>query len=189
VAVRIRLKRLGRAHRAHWRICATDKRAARDGRVIEELGYYDPLKPNEDKIQINRERLVHWLKAGGAPSKTVTELLAHVGLDAKGNQIPPRPWKKKKEKGPPPKAAERVAAEKAKADEEAPPEVAEEPAPAPEQAQPETPAAEPAPEAPPDQQTPPDDADRPDNESADTAEPDTASQADEDQPREEPTPD
>jgi small subunit ribosomal protein S16 len=132
VAVRIRLKRLGRAHRAHWRLCATDKRAARDGRVIEELGHYDPLKKNEDKVQIDRERVVHWLKAGAVPSKTVTELLAHLGLDAKGNEMPPRPWKRRKKKGPPPKAAERLAAEEAKPEpepeapaEETPPEEAQ----------------------------------------------------------------
>ena len=115
MAVRIRMKRLGRRNRAHWRICATDKRAARDGRVIEELGHYDPHKANPDKIAINRERVVHWLKLGGSPTKTVTELLGHVGIGPKGDDIPPRPWPKQK-KAPPPKAAERLAAEKAKAE-------------------------------------------------------------------------
>jgi len=114
VAVRIRLKRLGRRNRPHWRICATDKRAARDGRVIEELGHYDPHKGNEDKVSIHRDRVVHWLKQGAWPSKTVTELIGHLGLGPTGDEIPPKPWPKKKQ-GPPPKAAERLAAEKAKA--------------------------------------------------------------------------
>jgi len=184
VAVRIRLKRLGRAHRAFWRICATDKRAARDGRVIEELGHYDPLQKDEDKIKIDRERVVHWLSAGAWPSKTVTELLAHLGLDAKGNEVPPRPWKKRKKKGPPPKAAERVAAEKARAEEEAAPEPAEEAAPAPEEAKPEpkaeAPAEEAAPEPPADDEKPGDDADN----AADEAESAAAAQDDQDKPAE-----
>lgn len=207
MAVRIRLKRLGRAHRAFWRICATDKRAARDGRVIEELGHYDPLLRDEDKVKIHRERVVHWLQVGASPSKTVTELLAHLGLDAKGNEMPPRPWKKKK-KGPPPKAAERVAAEKAKSKEEAPPEAetpeaekpeaAQEPVPpteeaatVPDEAQPEAeaeaPPDEPATEAQPDEQKPAEAAEGgPDG--PEPAEPDAASQAEQDKPTEEGAP-
>lgn len=212
MAVRIRLKRLGRANRAFWRICATDKRAARDGRVIEELGHYDPLLRDEDKVKIHRERVVHWLQVGASPSKTVTELLAHLGLDAKGNEAPPRSWKKKK-KGPPPKAAERVAVEKAKAEEEAAPDAAEEAAPAgdaprpgerkverveakpepqteppaeeaPPEPEAEAPAEEAPPEAQPDEEKPADDADNAPDE-AESAEPDAASHDDEDKPTEE----
>jgi small subunit ribosomal protein S16 len=110
---------MGRANRPFWRICAADKRFARDGRVLEELGHYDPLLGDPDKVKINRERVVHWLKAGARPSDTVTQLLAHLGLDEKGNEIPPRPWSKKK-RSPPKPAAARVAAEKAKAAEAKP---------------------------------------------------------------------
>ena len=113
MAVRLRMKRFGRANRPFWRICATDKRFARDGRNLEEVGHYDPLLGSADKIKINRERVVHWLKAGAVPSDTVAQLLAHLGLDAKGNEIPPRPWKKKKTPPPAPAAA-RVAAAKKK---------------------------------------------------------------------------
>ncbi len=209
MAVRIRLKRLGRARRAFWRICATDKRAARDGRVIEELGHYDPLLRDEDKVKIHRERVVHWLQVGASPSKTVTELLAHLGLDAKGNEMPPRPWKKKK-KGPPPKAAERVAAEKAKPKEKAPPEAekpeaeqepvppaeevappAEEAATVPDEAQPEAeaeaPPDEPAAEAQPDEQKPAEVAEGP-SDQAESPEPDAASQAQQNEPSEEGAP-
>jgi len=111
----IRLKRLGRRNRAHWRICATDKRAARDGRVIEELGSYDPQKPNQEKIQIDRERVKHWLKVGATPSETVAQLLGHAGIDGKGNEVQPRPWRKRKRQAPPPPAAQRIAEEQAKA--------------------------------------------------------------------------
>jgi small subunit ribosomal protein S16 len=113
VAVRIRLKRLGRRHLSHWRICATDKHTARDGRVIEELGSYNPSAPNDRKITIHRDRVSHWLRAGAVPSDTVAQLLAHAGLDRKGNEVTPRPWKKKK--APPPPAAQK--AQEAKAEE------------------------------------------------------------------------
>jgi small subunit ribosomal protein S16 len=124
--VRIRLKRLGRANRPFWRICAADKRAARDGRIIEELGHYDPLLGDQNKIKINRERVVYWLKLGAAPSDSVAQMLRHLGLDTKGNEVPPRPWRKKRQ-APPKPAAARVAAEKAKAAEgEAPKEAPKE---------------------------------------------------------------
>jgi len=113
VAVCIRLKRLGRTNRPHWRICATEKRSARDGRVVEELGVYDAHLGNEDKVKIHRDRVVYWLKIGAKPSETVGQLLRHLGLDAKGNEIAPKPWSRKT-KGPPAAAAARVAAEKAK---------------------------------------------------------------------------
>ena len=96
MAVCIRLKRYGRANRPFWRLCATDKRAARDGRVIEELGHYDPLAADAEKITLKRDRVAHWLKVGAQPSKTVTEMLRHLGMDTKGNEVTPRPWRKKK---------------------------------------------------------------------------------------------
>ena len=102
--VRIRMKRMGRTNRAFWRIVATDKRFARDGRVIEQLGHYDPMLGNADKIKIDRPRVVHWLKVGAQASDTVAQLLRHIGLDPRGNEVPPRPWapkklRKKKAKG------------------------------------------------------------------------------------------
>lgn len=111
MAVRIRLKRMGRCNRAFWRICATDKYTARDGRVLEELGHYDPLLSDPDKVKIHRERVVEWIKRGALPSDTVAQLLSHLGLDTKGNEITPKPWPRKKMKPPKPAAA-RVAAAK-----------------------------------------------------------------------------
>ena len=96
MAVCIRLKRYGRTNRPFWRLCATDKRFARDGRVLEELGHYDPLAANAEKITLKRDRVAHWLKAGALPSKTVMEMLRHLGMDTKGNEVPPKPWRKKK---------------------------------------------------------------------------------------------
>lgn len=109
MAVRIRLKRLGRTNRPFWRIVATDKLFARDGRIIEEVGHYDPLERDDEKVKIKRDRVVHWLKAGATPSETVANLLRHLGLDEKGNEVVPRAWKKK---APPAPAAARLAAAK-----------------------------------------------------------------------------
>ena len=110
--VRIRLKRMGRTNRAFWRICATDKRFARDGRFLEELGHYDPLLADQDKVKIHRDRLVDWLKRGAQPSDTVAQIMAHLGLDTKGNEVPPRPWGKVR----PPLTVAEKAAKKQKAE-------------------------------------------------------------------------
>ena len=109
VSVRIRLKRMGRRNQVAWRICATDRLAARDGRVIEQLGTYAPHAQNDQKITINRNRVSYWLRLGAQPSETVQRLLAHAGIDRRGNEIPPKPWRKKKtpvrKKTPPETAA------------------------------------------------------------------------------------
>jgi small subunit ribosomal protein S16 len=80
VAVRIRMKRMGRKHRLFFRICATDSRAPRDGRVIEELGTYDPHVPDTDaRTTINGERLKYWLSVGAKPSEKVAILIKKYG--------------------------------------------------------------------------------------------------------------
>jgi small subunit ribosomal protein S16 len=76
MAVRIRLKRVGRRHRPAYRVTAVDSRRARDSKVIEELGWYDPLKPQEDQqIELKKERIEYWLSVGAQPSDTVRALL------------------------------------------------------------------------------------------------------------------
>ena len=65
VAVRIRMKKLGRKHRPFFRICAVDSRAPRDGRVLEELGTYDPMIPETDAragafSTSTRSQGIHW---------------------------------------------------------------------------------------------------------------------------------
>jgi small subunit ribosomal protein S16 len=80
VAVVIRMKKMGRAHRAFFRICATDKRAPRDGRVLEELGTYDPSVPETDaRAVFNQERVAHWLGVGALPSEKVAILIKKYG--------------------------------------------------------------------------------------------------------------
>jgi small subunit ribosomal protein S16 len=81
VAVKLRLKRTGRRHLPCYRLNAIDSRAPRDGRVIEELGSYDPLqKEPEKQISFKRERIEYWLSVGAQPSETVANLLEKAGI-------------------------------------------------------------------------------------------------------------
>jgi small subunit ribosomal protein S16 len=81
VAVKLRLKRFGRRHRSCYRVNAIDSRTPRDGRVIEELGWYDPeAKQPEKQVSLKRERIEYWLSKGAQPSDTVAELLKRQGI-------------------------------------------------------------------------------------------------------------
>ena len=83
MAVRIRLKRIGRRHRPSYRLAAMDARQARDSRVIEELGSYDPVTPHEgSQVVLKRERIEYWLSVGAQPSDTVRRILEKQGIGA-----------------------------------------------------------------------------------------------------------
>ena len=76
MAVRIRMKRLGRKHRPYFRIVAIDSRQPRDGRIIEELGSYDPMVPNTDeRVRLVPDRIKYWMGVGALPSEKVGVLL------------------------------------------------------------------------------------------------------------------
>jgi small subunit ribosomal protein S16 len=76
IVVKIRLKRFGRKNLPFWRINAVDHRSPRDGKVIEELGFYDPVHKDKSKqVVVDMARVVHWVKAGAQPSHTVKQLL------------------------------------------------------------------------------------------------------------------
>lgn len=80
MAVRIRMKKLGRRHRPFFRICATDARRPRDGRVLEELGTYDPLVPDVDaRTVLDAERIDYWISVGAQPSDKVGVLIKKYG--------------------------------------------------------------------------------------------------------------
>ena len=82
MSVRLRLKRMGRTHRPFYRLCAIDKRRPRDGRVIEELGYYDPMvKETDARARLNGERIDYWLSVGAQPSDKVKVLIKKYGTD------------------------------------------------------------------------------------------------------------
>ena len=72
MAVRIRMKRLGRKHRPYFRIVAIDSRQPRDGRVLEELGSYDPMVKNtDDRVRLLPSRIKYWMSVGALPSDNV----------------------------------------------------------------------------------------------------------------------
>mgnify|MGYP002724175614 CR=1 FL=1 len=75
VAVRIRLKRMGSIHNPYYRVVVVDSRKKRDGRVIEEIGTYDPT-PNPSLIDIDSDRAVYWLGVGAQPSDQARRLLS-----------------------------------------------------------------------------------------------------------------
>ncbi len=80
--VRLRLKRFGRTHGPFYRVNAIDKRAPRDGRVIEELGWYDPIAKNPEKeLSLKLDRIDYWLSVGAQPSRTVANLIKKAGGD------------------------------------------------------------------------------------------------------------
>ena len=80
MAVRIRLKRLGRRHRPFYRVCAMDSRAPRDGKVIEELGVYDPMiRETDARVTLNQERVSYWLGVGAQPTEKVQVLINKYG--------------------------------------------------------------------------------------------------------------
>ena len=77
----LRLKRMGRRHRPFYRVNAMDKRSPRDGRVIEALGWFDPVAPEDKQLNLNVERIDYWLSVGAQPSDTVRSLLRRAGVD------------------------------------------------------------------------------------------------------------
>ena len=79
MSVVIRLSRRGAKKRPFYRVVAADNRARRDGKFLEILGTFDPLK-EEDNFKINPEKTVNWIKNGAKPSKTVTALLKKAGV-------------------------------------------------------------------------------------------------------------
>jgi len=75
VSVKIRLKRFGTKKRPYYRIVVIDSRAPRDGKTIEEVGFYHPIEVENKQIKIEEERIRTWLNKGAKPSDTVKRLL------------------------------------------------------------------------------------------------------------------
>lgn len=81
MALRLRLKRTGRTHKAVYRLSAMDGRSPRDGRVVEELGVYDPANKDATRqLLVNDERIKYWLGQGASPTDTVRHLLRKRGI-------------------------------------------------------------------------------------------------------------
>ncbi len=73
--VKIRLKRMGAKKRPYYRIVAMDSRAPRDGRTIEELGYYHPVEAEDKQVKFKEDRVRDWINKGAQPTATVRKLL------------------------------------------------------------------------------------------------------------------
>ena len=127
MSVRIRMKKMGRTHRPFFRICAMDQRSPRDGRVIEELGHYDPMCPETDaRASLKSDRIDHWISVGAQPSEKVATLIKKYGIN--GTHLAEREAAlerlgKRKEYTPAPPAPPKPAA---KAQEESEPKAEEE---------------------------------------------------------------
>jgi small subunit ribosomal protein S16 len=137
------MKKMGRTHRPYFRVCAMDKRSPRDGRVIEELGTYDPMCPETDaRVTLKADRIDYWIGVGAQPSDKVATLIKKYGTNGTHLEVqkaaverlskrkdytpapePAKPEKKKKEE-PKAEAAKEAAAEPKAAAEEAPAEEA-----------------------------------------------------------------
>ena len=78
MSVKIRLKRMGMKKKHFYRVVVADIRSPRDGRFIEEIGYYDPMQ-QPAVIKIDNEKAVQWMKNGAQPTDTVRALLKKTG--------------------------------------------------------------------------------------------------------------
>ncbi len=77
--VKIRLRRMGAKKAPFYRIVVADSRSPRDGRFIEEVGYYDPMKDPAD-VKLDAEKITKWLENGAQPTETVKAILTKNGV-------------------------------------------------------------------------------------------------------------
>ncbi len=86
MAVHIRLRRVGKTKAPSYRVVIADSRSPRNGKFIEAIGHYDPLR-DSDNLVINPERARHWIKNGARPTATARSLLVRSGLA--DSEVPP----------------------------------------------------------------------------------------------------
>lgn len=79
MAVKMRLKRMGAKKRPFYRIVVADSRFPRDGRFIEEVGYYNPIE-NPAVVKVDKELAMKWLNNGATPTDTVRDILSKEGI-------------------------------------------------------------------------------------------------------------
>ncbi len=120
------MKSMGRRHRPFYRICAMDARVPRDGRAIEELGYYDPMvRDAEARTVINANRTRYWLSVGAQPTEKVQVLLKQKGII---KPAPGEPWELPEPEGPANDPADTATDAPTNANDAAPPAASSEPA-------------------------------------------------------------
>jgi small subunit ribosomal protein S16 len=123
VAVRIRMKKIGRKHRPFYRICVMDSRVHREGKAIEEVGWYDTSVVDKSKrVLVKLDRVDYWVSVGASMSERVATLVKKVKTNRFGVAAAPPPMLAPKEPAPP----EAPAAEGEAPAEEAPTEAAAE---------------------------------------------------------------
>ena len=103
MALKIRLSRWGAKKRPFYRIVVADARAPRDGRFVENIGTFDPLKPSEDanRLVLDAEKAKAWIAKGAQPTDRVLRLLASIGVGEKpvhNNPVKAQPKKKAQER-------------------------------------------------------------------------------------------
>lgn len=79
MAVKIRLKRMGQKKAPFYRVVVSDARTPRDGRFIEEIGYYDPTK-EPSVLKVDEEKAKKWLATGAQPTQTVNKLFKNANI-------------------------------------------------------------------------------------------------------------
>jgi small subunit ribosomal protein S16 len=83
LSVRIRLKRFGTKRKPFYRIVVMDSRSPRDGKTLEEVGFYHPIEIKEKQVSVKEERIRDWLNKGALPSDTVRKLLNNLNFRLK----------------------------------------------------------------------------------------------------------
>jgi small subunit ribosomal protein S16 len=90
VVVKIRLRRMGTKQTPFYRLVVADSRMARDGRVLESLGTYDPRK-QPIGLTVDADKAIHWLQRGAQPTDTVRQLLSKAGIIRRFAELRPEP--------------------------------------------------------------------------------------------------
>lgn len=116
MALKLRLARAGSKKRPYYHVVVADVRSPRDGRFIEQLGYWNPMLPKDgERVKLNEERIKHWLANGALPTDRVARFLDEAGLlkrEARSNPTKAQPGKKAQERIAAQKQAEEDAAAK-----------------------------------------------------------------------------
>jgi small subunit ribosomal protein S16 len=111
---------MGRKHRPFFRICVMDSRKPRDGKAIEEVGYYDPIvREKSERIKLKLDRIDYWISVGAQPSDKVATLIKKVRTNTFGTAQAPPPMTPPKQPEPERVAEEAPAEETAAAETEA----------------------------------------------------------------------
>ena len=98
MSVRIRMKRMGRKHRPFYRICIMDRQRARDGKAIEEVGFYDTsVADKSQRVSLKMDRIDYWLSVRAQPSEKVNALIKKVQKGDFGTAAAPPPMQAPKE--------------------------------------------------------------------------------------------